>query len=338
VSSLGLVALGTSSLQGADEQRGQELQLALATSRHKRRLVIPLSAGTGLLAWPQGYMSAPDTAPSARARLGLKVALVTLAALAAAAALFQLLRDSGATSNAQEVLWRSNLSAYPEGRKPPLRPHFRNTPWNIYGGSSITIASDPQRGKVVRHVGPANQAGTGGDSTNQRAELVPNYFPRKGDTIWWGFDLWVNPELQVSTHHQGALQLKTAPIEGFPTIGMGVGDTNDNYLAIQSGAEHHNIGPVPRGVWTRLVIGIHLNDVVNQGWVEVWRDGVNVLPRNAWDAGTHQTGAKGSTIWASPDATTHYLKFGVYRGAPRAWDEELRFGRMLIGTTRESAS
>jgi hypothetical protein len=303
--------------------------------------VIPLSAGTGLLAWLRGYMSAPDTAPSARsagrARLRLKVALATLAALAAAAAIFQVLRDSGATSNAQEVLWRSNLSAYPEGRKPPLRPHFRNTPWNIYGGSSIAIASDPERGKVVRHVGPANQAGTGDNSTNQRAELVPNYFPRKGDTIWWGFDLWVNPDIQVSTSHQGFGQLKNAPIEGFPTISMGIGDTNDNYMAIQSGAEHHNIGPVPRGVWTRLVIGIHLSDVVNQGWVEVWRDGQNVLPRNAWDAGTHQAGAKGSTLWQGA-VETIYLKFGVYRGAPRAWDEELRFGRMLLGTTREIVS
>jgi hypothetical protein len=85
------------------------------------------------------------------------------------------------------------------------------------------------------------------------------------------------------------------------------------------------IGPLARGSWTRLEVGIALSPDPDSGWVEVWRDGELALPR------THV--ATMDLIGGRPDPI--YLKQGIYRDSRWTTTHVLYFGPVKIGTTRD---
>jgi hypothetical protein len=223
------------------------------------------------------------------------------------------------------VNWRSNFAA---STGLPLSSAWQNTPWNIYGGGSVSIVADPAKGKVMRAYGLANQSKDG----NQRAEQVPSYTIRQGDTVWLGFDFWSNADLGVSNTWQGPFQMKSS-VEGSPPLGLSLNANGIRGLRITSSDEQHNIGPAPAGAWTRIVIGMYIHPDPNKAWVEVWRDGVNVMAREGWKSTNVAKGnLPGGTIFAG---STNYLKFGVYRG-PQPFNADFRFANMAIAGTRDT--
>jgi hypothetical protein len=229
------------------------------------------------------------------------------------------------------VLWSHPLSA--------LTPAFDSTPWNIYGGGSVGIVTDSVKGKVYRSFGVKNQSANG----SQRAEQVPSRKFSNGETVWAGFDLWTNAGLPTSSTWASVMQFKTGGAQdGAPPVSVDVNAHGAAGLDIASarigGTEAvHKLGGAPNGNWTRLVVGIHVNTDPNKAWVEVWRDGKQVLAREPWRTVNYPAyGNKvGGTMFPGGNGVG-YFKFGVYRG-PQGFDIEARYANIKFATTREAA-
>ena len=85
------------------------------------------------------------------------------------------------------------------------------------------------------------------------------------------------------------------------------------------------IGPLVRGAWTRLEIGLSMSSDPAAGWVEVWRDGELVLARTSL--------ATQDIVDGGPDPL--YLKQGIYRDSRWRPVHVLYFGPVKIGNTRD---
>ena len=218
--------------------------------------------------------------------------------------------------------------------------NWSDTPWNIYGGATVSIVADASKGKAIRSYGSPGGGAQHDGATSQRGEIEPgrNTY-REGDTIWMGFDFWVSADSGVSNTWSSAMQAHNSHLNS-PNWGVGVNGNGQRRLVItepggSSGNPEYQLGPTPSGQWTRILIGEKLAGAPGTGWVEAWRDGQNVLPRKPWNSYQQygpNTGQRGSTLF--PGATRYY-KFGVYRGAhPSVMD--LRYANVKLGTTKES--
>ena len=85
-----------------------------------------------------------------------------------------------------------------------------------------------------------------------------------------------------------------------------------------------NFGNLTRNVWHRITLGALLSPDPTVGWVEVWFEGVNVIPRQTVATMEYQTGT------TTPDPV--YLKQGIYK--PKEWvaDHTAYFGPLTITT------
>ena len=161
--------------------------------------------------------------------------------------------------------------------------------------------------------------------------------------MWAGFDLWVNPNLPVSNTWASVMQFKTGGAQdGAPPVSIDVNAHGHAGLDIASarigGSEAvHKLGATPNGTWTRLVVGIHVNTDPSKAWVEVWRDGKQVLAREPWRTINYPAyGNKvGGTMFPGGSGVG-YFKFGVYRG-PQGFDIDARYANLKFATTREAA-
>ncbi len=235
--------------------------------------------------------------------------------------------------NCTGLIW-CDEPASPVGKAAPLQ-NWADAPWNIYGGASVSVVADASRGKAIRTYGPGNTIDPA--QGNQRAEIVPSANFSPGQTRWIGFDLYVAPNTPPSPSWQSAFQIKTGgPADRYGNVGLSVSEYNSNDLVVGDGAsrmESHPIGPKPNGTWTRLVYGVFVSTTPGQGWVEIWRDGANVLPRDPWTT-KNADGTMGSTMFPG-GSNTNYLKFGLYHG-PSPHNTDFRYARLKIGATRES--
>lgn len=227
------------------------------------------------------------------------------------------------------MLWRGRLDRFPIGAQPPLPPVFVDTPYNQYAGGSLRIVADPQQGRALSAQGTANE---GRDGT-QRAEAVPTVRVTEGDVVFVQFDLWASPDLAVASRFQGPFQMKSGVEsggEGYGPVGLTVGGNGHDYVEVTdgSGTQAHVIGAIPRGRWTRLVVGVRIEKDSDEAWVEAWRDGENVLPRTESWATRDADGSSGGTMTQS--GAYNYFKFGLYRGAPQPAPAEFRFANMVI--------
>jgi len=101
------------------------------------------------------------------------------------------------------------------------------------------------------------------------------------------------------------------------------GDRANRHLIPSDG----NIGRIPEGGWTDIVVGMRLSTSASDGWVEVHRDGAVKIARMPL--------ATMDLYRNAPDPI--YFKQGIYRST--AWDAVgathiLHFGATRIGTTR----
>ena len=235
-----------------------------------------------------------------------------------------------------ELLWRADWSGVAAGTRAPsidaptlaALSGFSKAEWDVYTRTSVTIINDAVKGKALSAVIPANYAGT------HRAEQVPTYRPGAGSTIWLGFDIWVNPDLNVSTTWESGWQLKGSGT-GSPAASMDVASFGVNELAISaSNIRHFKLGSVPRGQWTRIVIGMYMHATPGQGWLEVWRDGQSFGRKN-WSSTCVAPDCSWSTGSTVIPGKAMYYKFGPYGGA-RGAQVNFRYANMKIGSSRTS--
>ncbi len=212
--------------------------------------------------------------------------------------------------------WRSDAFSASAGARPPFAG-WEHTPYNVYGGGSVSMISDPVKGRVLRSFGAANQFRYDG-YRNQRAEQVPSFVLRPGQTVWLGFDFWVNPGLGVSRTWQGLFQMRSAT-EGASLLGLSVNVHEAGTMRIGSSSESRPLGSTPYGRWTRIVLGMHVSSDSRQAWVEAWRDGVNAMRSQRWRT-------------ANAGAAFNYVKFGVYRG-PQPFHAEFRYANIALGSS-----
>lgn len=219
------------------------------------------------------------------------------------------------------------------GTSAPLS-NWQSTSWNIYAGSTVKVIADATKGKAIQFYGPANQSQNG----SQRAEQVPNIADiQPNTTTWVGMDVWLNSGLGIANDWQGLFQLKN-DTEGSPTLsvyanahsdGLQLANNRDN---IGTPNFYQSIGATPYGQWTRLVLGMNITKDPTTSWVEVWRDGQNIVPRESWSAFNQANGTGAGGLMYS-NASSAYLKFGVYRG-PQSWPMDLRMANVKIGSAR----
>lgn len=228
--------------------------------------------------------------------------------------------------------------------------NWQLTPWNIYGDcaqSYVKVINDPDKTKAIQFTGAANMYGTPlgsfGGYQHQRAEQVPNFSAKMYDTLWIGFDFWVNDNLGTaqSGSWQGCFQFMSDTSKSGPNLYMDVNVQATGYptsIAIGAaqgppGTPHfvQDIGQTPRSTWTRIVVGMHVTDNEATSWVEAWRDGTCRLPQKQWRSFDEAGNVAGGLFY--PGSTSAYMKFGIYRGLNN-WPIEYRMANLKIATTR----
>lgn len=211
------------------------------------------------------------------------------------------------------VLW-SDAPADPVGSTHPFT-NWENAAWNIYGGCTVKVVSDPVKGKAIRSFAPA-----GGDrGGSQRGELVPELDKiRDGTELWLGFDLLIPEANGLARSHQQVMQLKSYPSESYAVFSINCNNHREG-LVVDNNGDY--LGPTPYTEWTRMVVGLHVSQ--SEPWREIWRDGVNVLPRER------------SSNMRRGDRSC-YLKLLNYRDGGIPFDVDMRIARVAIGTTRAS--
>jgi hypothetical protein len=83
-----------------------------------------------------------------------------------------------------------------------------------------------------------------------------------------------------------------------------------------------SLGGVARGAWTRLTVGLHFSTSSADGWVQVYRNGKQVVPRTAVATMDVVNGA----------ADPVYLKQGIYRSQVWTCTHVLYFSPMRVST------
>jgi hypothetical protein len=139
---------------------------------------------------------------------------------------------------------------------------------------------------------------------------VPADFVTATDTTWLTFTQWKglrggSPPIALEVKRSG--------------LRLGGARTNAGLIPRDG-----NLGALSKGTWTRLAVGLRFSPDPRTGWVEVWRDGRQVLPRSAV--------ATMDMINGQPDPT--YFKQGIYRDNRWKCTHVLYFGPTIIGSTR----
>ena len=200
----------------------------------------------------------------------------------------------------------------------------------------IRIVDRPDHGRVMRvELRPGDITDTGGYRAN-RAEVYARHHTGSrsapahewadpiGSTRWYGFDLYIPAGFVTDPTGlvwESLMQWKGA-WGGQPAIAL---EVKQDRLQLAGASGRNDLGPLAKGRWERLVIGVHFHP--DQGWVEVARDGVTVLPR------THRP----TMQWRSPGvADPTYLKQGIYRDPRWTVTHVVLYGPLEIGTTKAS--
>lgn len=257
-------------------------------------------------------------------------------------------QDAPASTIGTTVTGRNSDGTYPSTGI--ALQNWELTPWNIYGDNAQTyvkVIADIEKTKAIQFTGAANIYGTPlsayGGYNHQRAEQVPSFTAHAGDTLWLGFDLWVNTGLGTaqSGSWQGCFQFMSDASKSGPNLYMSINVATTGYpLSIVIGAAQgpvgtphfvQDMGETPQSTWTRMVIGMYVTDSETTSWVEAWRDGICKLPKKMWRSFDETGNAAGGLFY--PDSTMAYMKFGIYRGV-NDWPIEYRMANMKLATTR----
>ena len=208
----------------------------------------------------------------------------------------------------------------------------------------ITTVEDPERGQVMRiELRPFGSAAglrdgdvtnTGGYEANRSEVYARHASPAStpaaqwpdpiGSTRWYGVDIRLASDFVTDT--TGRVWMSVMQWKGLhggqPAIALEV--KNDRF-ELAGASARNDLGRIRPGVWERFVIGVHFHP--DSGWVEVHRDGRQVLPRTY----------RATQQWQSPGVVDPtYLKQGIYRDTRWMVTHVVEYGPTTIGTTKES--
>ena len=154
-----------------------------------------------------------------------------------------------------------------------------------------------------------------------------------GSERWYSFALLVPVGFQFATDSNWIVITQWKGMRGgSPPVSLEIkrgalrlGGTRTNSRLIPNDG---NLGKIVPGTWTNLTVGLKLSTDPAQGWVDVYRDGVNVMARTAM--------ATMDTVRTStgPAPDPIYLKQGIYRARSWKTDATLYFGPMVVTRTR----
>lgn len=192
------------------------------------------------------------------------------------------------------------------------------------------------QGNVMRvELRPGDVWRDGDGYTAPRAEVYARHaVPGATPADRWpdppGSERWYDLTVLVPTGHQFATDARWLTITqwkgyrgGGPPLALEV-KRGDFVLGGRRGG-HVGLGVIRPGHWTRFTVGIQY---AVDGWVEVHRDGVSVLPR--------RTVASIDLIDGRPDPV--YLKQGIYRDTAWTVPHVLYFGPTKVGTSRSDVA
>lgn len=138
----------------------------------------------------------------------------------------------------------------------------------------------------------------------------------EGSERWAAFSLMLDPDFKPSSPWVVVTQIAKGYRGGSPALSVAI----DRDVLRLDGNISRSLGKITPGRWTRLMIG-RLNS--SDGWVQVFRDGLEVVPRTP--AATMDVDSKGV------DPT--YLKQGVYCSGSRPEPAVVFYGPTRLGTT-----
>jgi hypothetical protein len=150
-----------------------------------------------------------------------------------------------------------------------------------------------------------------------------------GSVRWYGFRMFAPDDFQTATDTRWLTFTQWKGYRGgSPPIalevkrsGLRLGGTRTNAGKIPGDGA---LGAIAKGAWTQLAVGLGLSPDPAAGWVEVWRDGAQALPRTAV--------ATMDLVNGQPDPV--YLKQGIYRDPAWTVPHVLYFGPTTLGTAR----
>ena len=237
-------------------------------------------------------------------------------------------------SNGGTVLWRST-----EGWQAEQEPAVLGAVQQ----DRIRMAVDPEKGAVMRaELRPFGSAPglrdgdvttTGGYEANRSEVYARHASPGStpaaqwpdpiGATRWYGFDLYIPQDFV--TDPTGLQWITITQWKGYaggsPPIAL---EIKRDRLEMAGKTGRQDLGPIKRGTWERIVVGVYLHP--DAGWVEVYRDGQQALARTN----------RPTMEWRSPGVVDPiYLKQGIYRHWDWRATHVLYFGPVTIGTTRD---
>jgi hypothetical protein len=196
---------------------------------------------------------------------------------------------------------------------------------------------DSTRGRVMRvELRPGDIFTSSGYSANRAEVYARHASPRDtpaaqwpdpvGSIRWYGFDLYVPADFVSDP--TGLVWFSFTQWKGrdggSPAIAL---EIKRDRIEMAGASARNDVGPIKRGQWERIVVGVRI-DPTSNGWVEVYRDGVQTLPRTQRPTTTYVNG--------QPDPI--YLKQGIYRSPKWTATHVLHFGTTSIGRSRADVS
>jgi len=151
---------------------------------------------------------------------------------------------------------------------------------------------------------------------------------------WFHFSFGLDPTFVASTYStdwMDFMQLK-GQWGGSPPLAL---EAKLNRLQIGSSVGSRiDLGTLPIGHWTDLLIGVYLSPDPTKGWIHIERDGQVLVTKQmhatmGWDKWVNGTSA-------NPVPDPVYLKQGIYRGADHQIEAIAWFGPTKMGRTKAS--
>lgn len=221
---------------------------------------------------------------------------------------------------------------------------FKETPWNVTrGGEQPEIVDDPEfvrEGRYALKVAiPTGETDDNkkGACCDPRAELEPDIGDiRTGDDLWFAFSTKLAADFPTDADWQVITQWK-GRADGSPPVSIKVKE--GSYVLAGGDGHPEEIGgfeqalaPASPGEWADWVFHIKFSPQADEGFVEAWHNGQQVLQRFSPESATMYPAEK-----RSADAES-YLKTGYYRNGEIERSGVVYFDGWRIGSTREAVA
>lgn len=176
----------------------------------------------------------------------------------------------------------------------------------FYGASIVTAPDGEPAARF--EVRDGDVPDFGGGERSEVGQYSTGALTQHGDTRWyeweWMFENFPPP-------HDYGIVMQWHPGSGSPSFLLSV-DYDGNLILGHPWGGGPVIGSIDEGVWHSYALRAYFDD---NGWVEVWRDGVQVVAQ---------------TSWPTMSSSENYFKTGIYRGGGEDYMQSLQMKGLRI--------